>query len=140
MIPVSTVIPDEIRSLPTVRYDNVEVAVIIEITNCRASPNVFDLESRSALCRDIAEGPVLIVIEQVSLLISQAWIVKLDIVDDVSVGDIDIGVPIVVVVEELCPKAQCQESRAQPGLLRDLFKSSYPGDSGRAHSILLRSS
>src|SRR5262249_8348949 len=57
------------------------------------------------------------------LHVGKARVVKLYVVDHVSVGDVDIDVSVIVEIEELCPESQRQKSRTEARLLGHFFKS-----------------
>ena len=100
MVPVFRVVPQQVQGTPVVGYDDVHVAVVVQVSEGGTAAQVPDLRPGTGLAGALPETPLPILVQQV-LLAKEDVIAKL--VDggiDVAVGDERIQVSVVVVVEE----------------------------------------
>ena len=114
------------------RDDDIERAVVVEVGDRQPATDALGLEGRSALGRDVAERSAEVLVEQVLLRVGQLRLIQLDVVDDVSVRDVDVEVAVVVEVEQLGAEAERREPGSEAGLGRDVLEQPVAEIAGRA--------
>ena len=95
-------------ALPGVDQENIQVAVVVVIGHGRAAPDQIPRRrGHASRCTRIDKTALAIVeVQLVALPVGGLWIKPIDVFVDVAVGDVEIGVAIVVGVEEIDAKSQ----------------------------------
>src|SRR5436305_1870708 len=70
----------------------------------------------------VAESAANVFVQQIFLRIGESGTIQLDVVDDVSIRDVDVQIAVVVEIEHLRPEAQRKKARTQPRLLGNVVK------------------
>ncbi len=100
------------------RDDDVEFAIVVEVGDGEPSTDAFDLQRRTRLSRDVAELAADVLVQQILFRVRQVGLIQLDVVHDVTVGDVNVQVTVVVHVVELGTEAERDEAGTQTGLRR----------------------
>ena len=109
---VAAVVAQQTRGLVDVVHDDVEVAVVVQVSEGRATGAVQLLERRAALGLDLVESPLSVVVEQlVPLLPGGPQVLRVDVGEHVPIGDEDVLPAVVVVVDEADTPAKRRQRR-----------------------------
>ena len=103
MLLVAAIVAQKARRVGDCVDQQVEIAVVVVIGDCGTAANVFCGETRAELCRDIDKTSSLLIAEHlIGLIVGEGdrGVYLVDQIEHVSIGDKEIQVGIVVVVEK----------------------------------------
>src|SRR6185369_846687 len=106
-IAITPVIAQQQRVAAGIAHHDVQVAVVVEIGHRQTAAHMLDAKRRTAYRRDVAKmAAAKVPVKQVGLTVRKLRVEEFHIIDDVSVGDIDVRITVVVEVEDLGAEAE----------------------------------
>src|SRR6516164_7123132 len=100
MIGIAAVIAQQLRRLAVVVHQEVEIAVVVEITDSYAATHARQAKISAKLITNIFKDTAPAVAEhELRLGIARVGVVSLDVVEHMPVGDEDVARAVVVIIE-----------------------------------------
>src|SRR5207244_12384492 len=98
MMSIAPVIAEQLRRLTVVAYQNIQVAVVVEIAHGGSATDAAQLEVRPQLAAHVFEGaPARVAEHELRFGVLSIGVIELDVVKDVAVGHEDVAGAVVVV-------------------------------------------
>src|SRR5262249_15780355 len=108
----ASVVAEQLGVLPVVRDEEIEIAVVVEVTDGEAAADTLGRECRAGVPADLDEVPPRRVAkEQLALHVGRPGTKKRRVVEDVAVRNGDVELSVVVLVEERDAKADERQRR-----------------------------
>ena len=115
VVPRLGVVAPKQGALPGVAHENIQVAVVVVIGHGRAAPDQIPRRRSHASSRARIDKTALTIVEVqlIALAVGGLWIKPIDVLVNVSIGDVEIGVAVVVGVEEIDAKGQLVQAASR---------------------------
>src|SRR5262249_42020392 len=126
VVACSTLISQQQRWIAVISYDDVNVAVIIEVRKRRAPGCIRRLKTLSGGFRHLGKFPIPLIVKQsIDLLVVNVGRDALHFFVHMSVGDEDVEPPIIVIIEESAAEAEHIPRRTSyPGSIAHFIEKS----------------
>src|SRR5580658_7738807 len=101
MVRIAAIVAQQLRGLAAIIHENIEIAIIVEVGDGSATANARQLKIHTKPVADVFENSVTGIAEHhLRFGILRIRVVKLDVVEDVSIGQEEISRTVVVVIHE----------------------------------------